>query len=170
MHSKKITPAISLIAAIDENYAIGYKNHLLCHLPADLKYFKDKTLNKPVIMGHKTFDSIGKALPKRLNIVLSRQNLQIADAIVAHSLNEAIGVCENYPEVMIIGGEGVFSEALPLAQKIYLTLIHHKFATADTYFPVLDKKDWVIKEIGTTEKDDKNLFDLTFYEYIRSNR
>lgn len=155
---------ISLILAMDENRGIGKQNALLCHLPADLKHFKEITLGKPIIMGHKTYLSIGKPLPGRLNIVLSRQNRTIEGVTVVHSLEQALLLTHNAPEIMIIGGGTLFEQSLPIAQRIYLTLIHHQFK-ADVYFPKLDADRWILTESFTKQCDEKNKYDMTFYRY-----
>lgn len=157
---------ISLIAAIDERRGLGKENKLLCHLPADLKHFKAITLGKPVIMGRKTHESIGKALPGRLNIVLSQQVKVISDVTVVHSLSDAIALTQDEPEVMIIGGANLFEQALPLAQRIYLTIIHAEFA-ADVFFPELDERVWVCQEIIKQSSDEKNQYHMTFFRYER---
>ena len=158
---------ISLIAAIDENRGLGIENRLLCHLPADLKHFKDLTFGKPIIMGRKTYQSIGRALPGRLNIVISKQLATIEDATVVGSLKQALELATNMDEVFIIGGAKVFEEALPLAHQIYLTLIHTEIA-ADVYFPELDKHAWRCCEIGERKHDKNNEYDLTFYRFERN--
>jgi len=157
---------ISLIAAVDEQGGIGRENKLLCHLPADLKHFKSLTINKPVIMGRKTYESIGRALPERLNIVLSTQPLSIDGAIVASSLEEALALTKDKPEIMIIGGAAIFHQALPIAHRIYLTVIHGTFE-ADVFFPVIDKNIWSCKTISNQSMDEKNNYDMTFYCYER---
>ncbi len=155
---------ISLIAAVDENRGLGKDNRLLCHLPADLGHFKQLTLGKPVIMGRKTFESIGKPLPGRLNIVLSRQDIKIDGVTVVDSLQKALGLVQDVPEIMIIGGATIFEQALPLTQRVYLTVIHHRFE-ADAYFPELDKASWVRQEKGCWSRDERNAYDMTFYSY-----
>lgn len=157
---------ISLIAAIDEHRGLGKDNSLLCHLPADLKHFKQLTLGKPVVMGRKTFDSIGKPLLGRLNIVLSKQILNIDGVSVVPSLSQALNIAGLEPEIMIIGGAGVFEQALPLAQRIYLTVIHHQF-TADVFFPELDMEAWSLVDERSVSQDEKNHYDMTFYHYER---
>ena len=157
---------VSLIAIVDEENGLGKENQLLCHLPADLKHFKTLTLGKPIIMGRHTFDSIGKPLPGRSNLILSRQPLKIAGVEVVSSLQKALTLVENDPEVFIIGGAIVFEQALDYASKIYLTLIHHHFK-ADVFFPKLDKSVWHCKEEVFRPRDEKNSYDLTFYLYER---
>ena len=157
---------ISLVAAIDETRGLGKDNKLLCHLPADLKHFKEVTLGKPVIMGRKTYQSIGKALPGRLNIVLSNQAIKIDDATVVNSLQQAIALTAGLPEIMIIGGAKIFEQAHPLAQRIYLTVIHSRF-DADTFFPELEMSVWNCCDKTYRHQDEKNPYDLTFYRYER---
>ena len=158
---------ISLIVAIDENRGIGNNNQLLCHLPADLNYFKEKTMGKPIIMGRKTHLSIGKALPGRLNIVLSQQDLSYDNVTMATTLEQAITLAEGAPEVMIIGGAQLFAKAIPFAQRIYMTLIHAK-CQADVFFPELDEHVWRCVEAINRPKDKKNPYDLTFCRYERA--
>ncbi len=156
---------ISLIAAIDEHRGLGKENKLLCHLPADLRHFKDLTIGKPVIMGRKTYESIGKALPGRLNIVLSKKHaFNLEDATVVNSLSQAIALTTDSPEVMIIGGAQLFQQALPIAQRAYLTLIHAQF-DADVFFPELNEKQWHCSKSVSRMSDEKNKYDMTFYYY-----
>lgn len=157
---------ISLIAAVDENFGLGHNNQLLCHLPADLKHFKDITLGKPIIMGRKTFDSIGKPLPGRLNIVLSKHTSCIEGVTVLSSLHDALELVRDVPEIMIIGGATLFEQALSLAQRIYLTLIHNQFP-ADVFFPSLDHEIWTSSSEHHKTRDERNPFDMTFYQYDR---
>ena len=158
---------ISLVAAIDEHRGLGKENQLLCHLPADLQHFKDLTLGKPIIMGRKTHESIGKSLPGRLNIVLSKHTVIIKDVTVVSSLQEALELTKDAPEIMIVGGGNVFIQALPLAHQVYLTLIHAQF-DADVFFPELDKNIWCCKEAVERAPDEKNHYGMTFYRYEKS--
>lgn len=158
---------ISLIAAVDEQNGMGKNNQLLCHLPSDLKYFKAQTIGKPIIMGRKTFESIGKALPGRVNIVLTRTVKEIEGVLIVDSLKEALRVTKDVPEVMIIGGADVFLQAMPLAQHIYLTRIHHTFE-ADVFFPILDPNTWMLKDSTHQEANEHNAFALTFCRYERA--
>ncbi len=157
---------ISLIAAVDERGGIGKDNHLLCYLPADLQYFKTVTLGKPVVMGRRTFESIGKALPGRLNIVLSRSELTLPGATVVSSLDEAFQLTADAPEVVVIGGAHVFGQALPLANRIYQTVIHYQF-DSDVFFPDVKWGEWTIVESKNRPHDDKNPHDMTFNCYKR---
>ena len=127
---------ISLMVAHDPNHVIGRDNQLPWHIPEDLAYFKKHTVGKGIVMGRNTYESIGRPLPKRRNIVVSRrENLQIEGADVVHSLEDAVRLAEEvHEEVMIIGGEQIFRSILPLADRLYITLIHNEFE-GDTFFP-----------------------------------
>ncbi|MEK4425303.1 type 3 dihydrofolate reductase [Solibacillus sp. FSL K6-1523] len=126
---------ISLIVAHDKNYVIGYENAMPWHLPGDLKYFKDMTMGKPIIMGRKTFESIGRPLPGRRNIVISRNAQYAAEGIeVVGSLDAALALVKDVEEIMIIGGAQIFEQSMEIADKLYITEIHHEF-NGDTYFP-----------------------------------
>jgi len=153
--------SISLMVAIDEERGIGKDNQLLCHLPADLLHFKAMTMGKPVIMGRKTYESIGKALPGRLNIVLSQKKINLEDATVVDSLEKAIALAFGVNEVMIIGGAQVFKEALLLVSRIYVTVIHETFE-ADVFFPSLDPKIWRCRTEIKRPSDEKNKYAMTF--------
>ena len=134
---------LSLIAAIDNHRAIGYQGKMPWHLPADLKYFREKTLGKPIIMGRKTFESIGKPLSGRRNIVISHQKtLEIAGIELYTSIEEALTTCIDVPEVMVIGGATLYTACFPLAQRLYLTQIHTTTTTADTFFPAWELREW----------------------------
>ncbi len=159
---------ISLIVATDEKNGIGKNNQLPWHLPADLKHFKTLTTGHPIIMGRKTFDSIGKALPNRKNIVISRQSNYTAEgATVVSSLWDAFELCDDENEAFVIGGAQIFEQSLPLADILYLTIIHHQF-DADTFFPEIDQAYWIEAESITHEPDEKNLYSYTFIKYIRA--
>ncbi len=159
---------ISLIVAVDENNGIGKNNQLPWHLPADLKHFKNLTTGHPIIMGRKTFESIGKALPNRRNIVISRQAGYTADgADVVSSLQDAFRLCQPAEEVFIIGGAQIFEHSLVLADVIYLTVIHHQFE-ADTFFPQIDKKEWKEMESISHLPDEKNKYSYTFIKYDKA--
>ncbi len=136
---KGVNSLISLIVAHDKNRVIGLNNKMPWHLPGDLQYFKEQTMGKPMIMGRKTFESIGRPLPGRRNIVITRNADYTAKGIeVVHSLEDALALVKDEPEIMIIGGEQIFREALPLADRLYVTEIHHTFE-GDTYFPAYEE-------------------------------
>ena len=159
---------LSLIVAVDENNGIGKDNKLPWHLPADLKHFKALTTGHPIIMGRKTFESIGKALPNRRNIVISRQTDYVAEGVsVVSSLDEALEICKTDDESFVIGGAEIFKYALPLANILYLTVIHHEF-NADTFFPEINKENWIEAESTTHEPDEKNIYAYTFIKYVRA--
>lgn len=155
-----------MIAAIDENNGLGYNNALLCHLPADLKQFKKITLGKPIIMGRKTFRSIGRPLPERENIVVSQQIKAEAGIVVKQSLTAALAYAKEAEDVFIIGGASLFAEALPFTEHLYLTRIHHCFI-ADVFFPTIDFSKWHCLEQSFKEQDEKNPYNMTFYHYQR---
>lgn len=139
---------ISLVVAMSQNRVIGKNNRLPWHLPEDLKRFRAITLNKPVVMGRKTFDSIGRILPQRENIIVSRQvSLEIPGARVFASLEQALDDCEKKetPEVMIIGGGEIYRLAFEKADRIYLTLIHQSLE-GDAFFPDPFTAGFVVKE------------------------
>src|SRR6201996_8027739 len=125
---------VSAIVAIAENQAIGKNNQLLWHMPNDLKHFKDVTSGRTIIMGRKTFDSVGKPLPKRRNIVVTRQDITIPGCEVVKSVEDALALCEGEDEVFIGGGAEIYRQAMPLTNRIDLTIIHKSF-DADTFFP-----------------------------------
>jgi dihydrofolate reductase len=158
-----------MIAAIDEQGGLGFNNQLLCHLPEDLKHFKKTTMGKPIIMGHKTFESIGKPLPGRLNIVLSRHNPIIEGVEIVSSLEQALIRAKDSSEIIIIGGGHLFSEAMPIASRLYITRIHHQFR-ADVFFPEIKQETWKCIDEEFFPRDTKNQYDMTFYTYIRFNK
>ncbi len=161
---------ISIIVAIAQNNGIGFENKLLYWLPNDLKRFKALTTGHTIIMGRKTFESLPKgALPNRRNIVLSRQELEFAGAERYASLQEALAHCEGEEEVFIIGGASVYREAMPLADKLYITHIEDTPEQADAFFPEISPKEW--KETGREAHptDEKHLYPYLFIDYERIN-
>ena len=164
---------LAIIVAVAHKGVIGRDNRMPWHLPNDLKYFKRLTLGKPVIMGRKTFESIGKPLPGRANIVITRQQGWCADGVEAvHNLDDAISLAEvlthsnGADEAMIIGGAQLYNESLIRANRLYLTEVAGDF-DGDTYFPVIDQKEW--RELLREEQiaDDDNLYDHTFLVFER---
>ena len=160
---------IILIAAIDLNGAIGKDNQLLCHLPADLKHFKQLTQGKTVIMGRKTFDSLpGGALPKRRNIVISRQvNLTLANCEVFNSIDAAFAACESEDEVFVIGGENIYKQTIANADVLEITQIAARF-DADAFFPVIDTAIWTSVNEEKHTADERHAHDFAFITYQRS--
>lgn len=134
---------LALIVAKDEQGVIGINGHLPWHLPDDLAYFKAQTLNKTVVMGRKTFESIGRPLPKRNNIILTRQeNYQVDGAQVIHSVEALLALILKMPEVMVIGGEGLYRDTLPLAERLYITEVKTKVQKGDAFFPSINNDAW----------------------------
>src|SRR5476651_871439 len=132
---------LSIIVAISENNAIGKNNQLLWYLPADLKHFKDITSGHTVIMGRKTFDSVGKPLPRRRNIIITRQDISIEGCEVVKSIEAALELCKNEPEVFIVGGAEIYRQSMHLTDRIYLTIVHKEF-DGDSYFPEIEPNEW----------------------------
>lgn len=153
---------LSIIAAVSENNAIGKDNQLLWHLPADLKHFKALTTGHTIIMGRKTFDSIGKPLPNRRSIVVSRNTaLKIEGVELAYTLEDALRLAGNKEEVFIIGGAEIYRQSLPFADKIYLTRVHQQHE-ADAFFPEIDPGIWKETASATFQPDEKNTISYTF--------
>jgi len=159
---------ISLIVAADEKNGIGKNNQLLCHLSADLKYFKQTTTGHHIVMGRKTYESVGKPLPNRTNIVISRTPKSIDGCVVKSNIEEAIAFTKanNEHELFITGGGTVYDLTMHLADRIYLTRIHHIFE-ADTFFPHFDKHDWLEIKNEFYKADEKNQYDFSFIVYQR---
>jgi len=135
-------PDISIIVAMAQNRVIGADNAMPWHLSADLKRFRALTLGKPILMGRKTHESIGRVLPGRRNIVLTRSvDFSAPGCTVVHDLGELAAVCAGAAELMVIGGSAVYEALLPRAKRLYLTLIHHDYA-GDTLFPEFTAADW----------------------------
>ncbi|HKR07343.1 MAG TPA: dihydrofolate reductase [Bacteroidia bacterium] len=160
---------ISIIVATGENRVIGKNNQLVWHLPADLKRFKRLTMGHAMIMGRKTFESIGKALPGRTTIIVTRQKgFKKENCLIADSLEEAIALCRDDNEAFIIGGAQIFEKAIPLTDKIYLTRIHQSF-DGDVFFPELEKEKWKITFGEDHKADEKNPYDYSFINYEKIN-
>lgn len=154
----------SIIVATSENNVIGKDNRLPWHLPADLKYFKNTTWAMPIIMGRKTFESIGKPLPGRHNIVVTRsKDYKAVGATVVSNLDDAVKAAESndVKELFIIGGAELFNTTMNQAQRIYLTRVHANIE-GDVFFPELKKEDWQLISEKNMEADEKNEYDLSF--------
>ncbi|AKO45420.1 dihydrofolate reductase [[Haemophilus] ducreyi] len=158
---------ISLIVARTKNHVIGRHNQMPWHLPRDLMWFREKTIDKPIIMGRKTYESIGRLLPKRPNIILSRTELKIDGAYTATSLAEAIELAKKFTaeEIMVIGGGELFKQALPLAQRLYLTEIEADIE-GDTYFE-FNEQDWQLISKESSEIDEHNNYVCHFMQFER---
>jgi dihydrofolate reductase len=159
---------ISLIAAVAENGVIGKDNKMPWHLPADLRFFKKTTIGCPIIMGRKNFESIGKVLPGRKNIVLTKNADFAAEGVlIAHSLEEAFTAAQKSgaEKCFVIGGAKIYKQALPLCQKLYITRVHEVFE-GSTYMPEFESE---FKRIEVTKnfKDEQNLYDYDFEVWER---
>lgn len=153
---------ISAVVAMSDNRAIGKDNQLLWHLPRDLQHFKKITLGKPILMGRKTFQSIGRPLPGRQNIILTQDKEFIAEGcVIVNSIQGALDSIKNQEEVCVIGGADIYRQMLPILNRIYLTIVHHEFA-ADAYFPELDSDEWKEIERVECEADEKNMYACSF--------
>lgn len=160
---------ISIIVAIAENYAIGKKGDLLCHMPADLKHFKDITSGQTVMMGERTFFSLPKhPLPNRRNIVLTDvAGKTFEGAETVYSLDEMCAKVKQEQEAFVIGGGMVYRQMMPLADKLYITHIHHSWEDADTFFPEIKESEWKLLNAERHFADEKNPYDYTFATYAR---
>jgi len=162
---------ISLIAAVDQEGGIGYRDELPWHLSADLKRFKKLTMGHHLIMGRKTYQSIGKPLPGRTMIVLTRNpEFQAEGCLIAHSLQGGLSLAEDRGEekVFVIGGSSVFKEALPLADELHLSLVHASVKT-DTYFPPFDESQWQVRSETFHPADEKNQYPHTYFDLVRKS-
>jgi dihydrofolate reductase len=158
---------LSLIVAMDENRLIGNDNQLPWRLPADLAFFKRTTMGKPIIMGRKTFDSIGRPLPGRRNIVITRDTEFSAEGCeVVHSIEAALAGCSDHDELMLIGGATLYEQTLDQVSCMYVTRIHHSFS-GDTWFPEFDVRHWKISEQQDFDPDQSNSFAYSFVKYVR---
>ena len=161
---------MNLIVAVDKNWAIGKDNKLLVSIPQDMKFFRETTMGKVVVMGRKTLESFpgGQPLKKRTNIVITRdQNYSVKDAIVVHSVEEALEELKNYnsEDIYVIGGDSIYRQMLPYCDVAHVTKINHAYE-ADTYFPNLDEKeDWLVTGVS----DEQTYFNLE-YEFVRYER
>lgn len=159
---------ISIIVAINKNNGIGYKNELLYWLPNDLKRFKTLTTGHTIIMGRKTFESLPKgALPNRRNIVLSSQDITFPGAECFHSLKDALEACKDEIEVFIIGGASLYKEAMPIADRLYITEIDDSEKEADAFFPEISPEIWQEKSRECHSTDEKHLYSYSFCDYDR---
>ncbi len=158
---------INIIVAIAQNGVIGGDNSLLWHISEDLKNFKRITSGHPVIMGRKTYESMGRALPNRRNIVISRQDLTIEGCEVVHSLDEALAMFTAEQQIFIIGGSQIYAEALPLADKLYITRVGKDYA-GDVSFPEYNTQDWELTHSEHFERGEKYEYPFTFEEYHTS--
>lgn len=161
---------MNCIVAVDENWAIGYKNELLVRIPADQKFFRQETTGKVVVLGRKTLETFpqGRPLPNRTNIIVTtKKDYQVKDAIVVHSIEELLEELKKYDtnDVYIIGGDSIYKQMLPYCDTAHVTKIERAYE-ADTYFPNLDEmNEWEI----TADSDEQVYFDLT-YHFLKYER
>ncbi len=160
---------LSLIVTITQNHVIGKDNQMPWHLPADLAWFRKNTLGKPVIMGRKTFESIGRALPKRINIVLSRRPYEKEGIIWKDSLESAVDFLKDQTEIMLIGGGELFKQYLPQADRLYLTEIQTQLE-GDTFFPSIDWQEWDIEFEEYRPADTDNPYTCHFFILVRKTK
>ena len=168
---------VSLIAAASENNVIGRQGRLPWHLPSDMKHFRELTAGHPVIMGRKTYESIGRPLPKRRNIVVShRKDLQIEGCEVVGSVDGALALASNFQlptsstsEIFVIGGGEIYRQALARADRIYLTRVHTTI-DGDALFPEIDRKEWkeVSREDHSADQEDAVAYTFLTYDRVRS--
>ncbi len=158
---------ISLVAAAGNNNVIGGNNKLLWKMPTDMKFFKDLTTGHTVIMGRKTYQSFGRPLPHRRNIIVTRdKNFAMEGCEVVHSLHEALKLADGEKEVFIIGGANIYEQSMAIANKIYLTRIFGNFE-GDSYFPAINEKDWQQTTVSEYPADEKNPYPFAFLEYVK---
>jgi len=156
---------VTIIAAVGRNKALGKNNGLIWHLPADLKRFKEITRGHHVIMGRKTYESLGKPLPHRTNIIVSRNpDFKAEGCVVVSSLDEALDAAKSDPNPFILGGAQIYEQALTVADRMDLTLVHEDF-DADAFFPDFSSEDWIETGRQDFKKDDRNPYDYSFVQY-----
>ena len=159
---------ISFIVAIANHRVMGLNNQLPWHLPADLQHFKAITLNKPIVMGRKTYESIGKPLPQRTNIILTHDHdYQAPGCYVVHTLDDVLKVTPEAEEIFIIGGAVIFEAYLPLAQRIYMTIIDAEIE-GDIFFPDFDETKWQLISREDHLPDSKNVYSYSFLVLVRN--
>jgi len=164
-----MTASLSIIAAMDKNRLIGDNNSLPWHLPADLAFFKRTTLGKPILMGRKTYESIGKPLPGRRNIIISREPAYHAPGCeTVNSIQAALKLVEDEPEAMLIGGASLYQQTLELAETLYITEIDHAFS-GDTWFPAIEPQIWQEAWREKHQPDEHNSYAYDFVKFLRHN-
>lgn len=162
---------INIVVAKASNNVIGAKNDLIWHLPNDLKHFKSLTSGHPIIMGRKTFESLGRPLPNRTNIVVTRdQNWNAEDIEIASSLQKAIEAAKKIDDdIYILGGGNIYKQAIEFTDVLYITEVHHEF-DGDTYFPEIDSDEWEEVEREYFKKDEKHPYAYSFVTYKRADK
>ena len=166
--SKAFYPPISIVAALDDNRVIGANGGIPWHLPDDLRFFKRVTLDKPLIMGRKTYESIGRPLPRRQNIILTRRaDFEAVGCQIVHSREAALDLTREAPEIMVAGGAEIYAMFLPLAYRLYLTHVETKVA-GDTFFPDYDPANWreILRQSHEIDKNHPFRFHIAMYERV----
>ena len=166
--SRGAAPTVTLVVAATDAGVIGRDNAMPWHLPADLAHFKEVTMAKPIVMGRRTYESIGRALPGRLNVVVTRDlRWSAPGVVVAHSFDEALAACGDAPEAMVIGGAQLYAAALPRATRVHLTRIHAAL-DGDTFFPTLPPAEW--REVAREARapDARNAHAMSFITLERT--
>jgi len=159
-----------IIVAVADNLAIGRDNALLWHIKEDMKFFRKTTTGSAVVMGRNTFDSIGRALPGRLNIVLTSRRESLPEGVTAaSSLEEAFNLAGDagYEKCFVMGGGRVYSEAMPLVDKLVVTHVHVEIRDADTFFPSIDARTWTVESRSELLLDEENGYSFEFVTYGR---
>ncbi len=159
-------PVVSAIVAIGKDGAIGKGNDMLWHLPDDFRHFKQVTMGHPVIMGRNTFESLGRLLPGRLNIIITRQaNYQVEGGVVVDTIARAIeqAAAADQQEVFIIGGGQIYEQSFDLLDKLYLTVVDATFPEAEVFFPHIDWSEWQIEKQEHHDADERHAYAFTFY-------
>ena len=160
-------PRLSLIVAMSRNRVIGADGKIPWHLPGELKLFKDLTMGHPIIMGRKTWESIGRLLPGRTTVIVTRQHgYGVPGAIVAHTLQEAIAACRGNEDIFVIGGAEIFREALPIADRVYLTTVDAELP-GDTFMPGFEGAAWRVQSSQAFPADDRNRYAYTLAVHER---
>lgn len=160
---------ISLLVAMDRNHVIGFENSMPWHLPRDLQFFKKKTTGETIIMGRKTYESIGRVLPNRKNIVLTHKQMEFPESVEVINNLETVQQWDKAnpnDEFFVIGGGAIFNQILPFAERMYITWIDGTF-NGDTYFPNFSEEKWELTSKEKGEKDEKNPYDYYFLQYDR---
>lgn len=159
----------NIIVAVSDNNAIGRNNELLWHISEDLRFFRRSTTGCPIIMGRKTFESIGRPLPMRVNIVVSRSYKTGEEVAVVQSLEEAFKLAEetNLERCFVIGGGQIYAQALPLVDRLVVTHVHTVIEDADTFFPPIDPEVWQVAERSELFTDEETGYTFEFVEYLR---
>ncbi|WP_249871821.1 dihydrofolate reductase [Oceanobacillus saliphilus] len=163
---------ISLLVAMDKNHVMGLDNGMPWHLPKDLRFFKEKTTGNTIIMGRKTYNSIGRALPNRRNVVVTRSNGEFPENVEVIDNLQTVkewNLAKPEEEYFIIGGGNIFSQVIDIADRMYITWIDESF-DGDTYFPNFPEEEWILTSKVKGEKNDTNPYDYYFLQYDRKNQ